>query len=62
MRLYNPYTRGYIEYPLNFSLEKLTYHIEHETFFCPYFTAWAVTALHTFMCHMVKIVVAIFTL
>lgn len=47
MKLYNPYTRGYIEYPLNFDLEKHTYHIEHETFFCPYFTSWAVTILDT---------------
>lgn len=47
MRLHNPYTKGYIEYPINFDLEKLTYHIEHETFFCPYFTSWAVTILDT---------------
>ena len=39
MKLYNPYTKGTIEYPLDFNLEKLTYHIEHETFFCPYFTS-----------------------
>lgn len=47
MRLFNPYTKGYIEYPINFDLEKLTYHIEHETFFCRYFTSWAVTVLET---------------
>ena len=47
MRLHNPYTKGTIEYPLNFDLEQLTYHIEHETFFCPYHTSWAVTVLDT---------------
>ena len=47
MQLQNPYTKGTIEYPLNLNLEKLTYHIEHETFFCPYFTSWAVTVLDT---------------
>lgn len=47
MKLFNPYTKGYIEYPINFDLEQQTYHIEHETFFCPYFTSWAVTVLDT---------------
>ena len=47
MRLFNPYTRGSIEYDLDLNLEQYTYHIEHETFFCPYFTAWAVTTLDT---------------
>ena len=45
MKLHNPYTKGYIEYPLDFDLYKQTYHIEHETFFCRYFTSWAVTIL-----------------
>lgn len=45
MRVFNPYTKGYIEYPLDFALYDHTYHIEHETFFCPYFTSWAVTTL-----------------
>lgn len=47
MKLFNPYTKGYIEYPLNFDFYNRTYHIEHETFFCPYFTSWAVTILET---------------
>ena len=47
MKLHNPYTKGTIEYPLDFDLNRLTYHIEHETFFCPYHTSWAVTVLHT---------------
>lgn len=45
MKLFNPYTKGYIEYPLDFDFNQQTYHIEHETFFCPYFTSWAVTQL-----------------
>jgi hypothetical protein len=45
MKLHNPYTKGYIEYPLDFNLHQQTYHIEHETFFCRYFTSWAVTTL-----------------
>ena len=45
MKLFNPYTKGYIEYPLNFDFHTQTFHIEHETFFCPYFTSWAVTIL-----------------
>lgn len=47
MKLFNPYTGGCIEYPLDLDLEKHTYHIEHETFFCQYHTAWAVTTLDT---------------
>lgn len=45
--LFNPYTKGCIEYPLDLNLDELTYHIEHETFFCPYFTSWAVTVLES---------------
>lgn len=47
MKLHNPYTRGCIEYPLNFDFSKFTYHIEHETFFCRYFTSWMVTVLES---------------
>ena len=47
MKLFNPYTKGCIEYPLDFDFHKQTYHIEHETFFCSYFTSWAVTILET---------------
>ena len=47
MKLCNPYTRGCIEYPLNFDSEAYNYHIEHETVFCPYHTAWAVTLLES---------------
>ena len=43
----NPYTKGYVDYPIDLNLEDYTYRIEHETFFCPYFTAWAVTTLDT---------------
>lgn len=47
MLLFNPYTKGYFEYPLNFDFEKPTYYIQHETFFCPFHTSWAVTILKT---------------
>ena len=47
MRLTNPYTKGTIEYPLNFDFYNRTYHIEHETVFCQYFTSWAVTILES---------------
>lgn len=47
MKLFNPYTKGCIEYPLDFDFHQQTYHIEHETFFCPYFTSWAVTILES---------------
>ena len=47
MFMQNPYTKGYVDYPINFDLENHSYHIEHETFFCPYFAAWAVTTLDT---------------
>ena len=45
MQLQNPYTRGYIEYPLNFDLEKLHFHIRHETPFTDRWSEWAVSIL-----------------
>lgn len=47
MTLYNPYTRRYIEYPIDLNLNRYTFHIEHETCFCSYFVPWAVTVLMT---------------
>jgi hypothetical protein len=47
MRLQNPYTKGYIEYPINFDLEKLHYDIRHETPFTESFSDWAVSVLET---------------
>lgn len=45
MRLYNPYTRKYIEYPLYFNPETLNYHIEHETPFSSFYAEWAVSVI-----------------
>ena len=45
MRLYNPFTRVTIEYPLDFNMHELTYHIRHETLFSDRFTEWAVAVL-----------------
>lgn len=47
MRVYNPYTHGYIEYPLNFDLNVLDYHIKHETPFTDRFSEWAVSILES---------------
>ena len=47
MRLQNPYTRGYIEYPLSFDPEKLHIIIQHETPFSDRFSEWAVSYMHT---------------
>ena len=47
MRLQNPYTKGYIEYPLNFEPEKLHYEIHHETPFSDFFSDWAVSIIAT---------------
>lgn len=47
MRLKNPYTRGYIEYPLFFEPEKLTYQIRHETPFSAWHSEWAVSHIDT---------------
>lgn len=43
MRMQNPYTRGYIEYPLSFSPEKLHLEIQHETPFSEFRSEWAVS-------------------
>ena len=45
MKLYNPYTRQEIEYPVNLDLHILTYHIRHETPFTDRYSEWAVTML-----------------
>lgn len=45
MQLQNPYTRGYIEYPLYFEPEKLNYHIRHETPFTERWSEWAVSII-----------------
>lgn len=47
MKLQNPYTRGYIEYPLYFEPEKLNYHIRHETPFSERYSEWAVSIIET---------------
>lgn len=47
MRLQNPYTRGYIEYPLSFEPEKLNYFIRHETPFSEFYSEWAVSVIET---------------
>ena len=47
MQLQNPYTRGYIDYPLYFEPEKLTYHIRHETPFSERYSEWAVSIIET---------------
>lgn len=41
------YQKGYVEYPINFDLKRRTFHVDHETCFCPYFTSWCVTLLET---------------
>lgn len=45
MRMQNPYTRGYIEYPLYFEPEKLNYRIEHETPFTERRSEWLVSMI-----------------
>lgn len=47
MKLYNPYTKGSIDYPLDLSPNNivLEYHITHETFFCEWHTSWLVANL-----------------
>jgi len=47
MKLQNPYTRGYIEYPLYFEPEKLNYQIHHETPFTERYSEWAVSVIET---------------
>lgn len=45
MKLYNPFTHQCIEYPLDFDLHVLNYHIQHETPFSTRFSEWAVSVL-----------------
>lgn len=47
MKLYNPYTKGSINYPLDLSPNNivLEYYITHETFFCEWHTSWLVANL-----------------
>lgn len=45
MRVQNPYTRGYIEYPLSFSPEKRNYFVSHETPFTARRSEWAVSII-----------------
>lgn len=47
MMLKNPYTRGYIEYPLVFEPEKLHIVIQHETPFSDSRSEWAVSYMHS---------------
>lgn len=47
MIMRNPYTEVEIEYPIDFSLIRRTFFIEHETDFCLYNVPWAVTLLTT---------------
>ena len=45
MQLYNPFTKVYIDYPLDFDSHELNYHIRRETIFNDWFTEWAVSEL-----------------
>lgn len=47
MKLYNPYTKGSINYPLDLSPDNIVieYYITHETFFCEWHTSWLVVNL-----------------
>ena len=45
MRLYNPYTKGYIEYPISFAPEEYNYFICHETPFSNFNSEWAVSIM-----------------
>ena len=45
MKLYNPYTKVHIEYPLDFNGHEIVYHIQHETLFCDRFAEWTVVEL-----------------
>lgn len=49
MLLKNPYTKKCINYPLDLSLDNIAgkYFIEHETFFCSWFTQWYVVHLYS---------------
>jgi hypothetical protein len=47
MQLQNPYTRGYIDYPLYFEPERMHYYIQHETPFTDRYSEWAVYIIET---------------
>lgn len=47
MKLQNPYTRGYIEYPLSFKPSRLEYQITHETPFTERRSEWYVALITT---------------
>ena len=47
MKLKNPYTGGYIEYPLYFEPQKLHYQVYHETPFTERYSEWAVSIIET---------------
>ena len=47
MQVYNPYTRQYIDYPIDLDLWSLTYHIRHETPFIDRYSEWSVTVLNS---------------
>ena len=47
MQVQNPYTRGYLEYPLYFEPEKMHYYIRHETPFTERYSEWAVYIIET---------------
>ena len=47
MILQNPFTRGYVDYPLYFNPETLNYHIRHETPFTERWSEWAVSIVGT---------------
>lgn len=45
MKMQNPFTRGYIEYPLSFEPEKLHYTMQHETPFSSFHSEWLVAVI-----------------
>jgi hypothetical protein len=47
MLMRNPFTNGYINYPLDLSHDNIVidYYITHDTFFCPAHTTWSVIKL-----------------
>lgn len=49
MLMHNPYTNGYVDYPLDLSRRNvvLDYYITHETFFCPTYSTWSVIHLYS---------------
>lgn len=47
MKLQNPYTKGYIEYPLYFEPNRLSFQVRHETPFTERFSEWQVALIET---------------